>query len=324
VSSSIDFEFETAAEAETDRRRRSRESGRNLIVLNPVAGQSDTNRVLRLLAGAFAVRRAPFDVVETRGAGDAVRFARDAAAQGYRSVVAVGGDGTVGEVITGLAGTGVPLGIVPKGTGNQVAFNLGVPRGVEAAVDAVVNGVAVPMDLGQVVGGRYFAVAAGTGWDAAVVSLATRELKDRWGFGAYLYAALKVGATPPTTHYTITADGETLEVDASMVLTANMGLIVSNPPALNVRISPRGSHRDGKLDLCIFAPRTLTHAAMMVWRMYRQRYAGDDRMIYLQAREILVHSDPPVFTETDGEPLGETPLHVRSVPGGIDVFVPAV
>src|SRR3712207_8369117 len=64
------------------------------------------------------------------------RFAREAAAQGYRSVVAVGGDGTVGEVITGLAGTGVPLGIVPKGTGNHVAFNLGLPPGIEAAVRA--------------------------------------------------------------------------------------------------------------------------------------------------------------------------------------------
>lgn len=299
-------------------------ASRNLIVLNPVAGQTDTDRVLRLLAGAFAVRRSPFDVVETRGAGDAEHFARQAAREGYRSVVAAGGDGTVGEVITGLAGTGVPLGIVPKGTGNQVAFNLGIPRGVEAAVDAVVNGVPTPMDLGQVAEGRYFAVAAGTGWDAAVVKLATRELKDRWGFGAYIYAALKVGTTPPTTRYTITADGETLEMDAAMVVAANMGLIAGTPPALNVRIAPRATHRDGKLDLCIFAPRTLTHAAMMVWRMYRQRYAGDDRMIYLQAREITVDSDPPVVTETDGEPLGETPLRARAIPGGINVLVPAI
>jgi diacylglycerol kinase (ATP) len=297
-------------------------AGRNLVVLNPVAGQADTNRVLRLLAGAFAVRRAPFDVVETRGAGDAERFAREAAAQGYRSVVAVGGDGTVGEVITGLAGTGVPLGIVPKGTGNQVAFNLGLPRAIEAAVDVVVNGAEVPMDLGQVVGGRYFAVAAGTGWDAAVVKLATRELKDRWGFGAYIYAALKVGTAPPITRYRITADGETLEMDAAMVIAANMGLIVTNPQTFNVRLAPLATHLDGKLDLCIFAPRTLSQAARMVWRMYRQMYGGDERMIYLQARDIVVESEPEVVTETDGEPLGETPLHVRAVPGGIRVLVP--
>jgi YegS/Rv2252/BmrU family lipid kinase len=297
-------------------------AGRTLVVVNPVAGRADTDRVLRLLAGAFAARRARFDMVETRGPGDAVRFAREAAEQGYRAVVAAGGDGTVGEVITGLAGTGVPLGIVPKGTGNQVAFNLGIPRSLEAAVDVVVNGVPTPMDLGQVVGGRYFAVAAGTGWDAAVVALATRELKDRWGFGAYLYAALKVAANPPTARYTITADGERLEVEAAVVLTANMGFIVSNPPALNMRIAPGGSHRDGKLDVCIFAPRSFTHATSMFWRLHRKQHAGDDRMLYLQARDVTIESDPPVFTETDGELLGETPLRVRCVPGGIDVLVP--
>lgn len=295
---------------------------RHLVVLNPAAGQEDTDRVLRLLAGAFAVRRAGFDVVETGGAGDAERFAREAAAAGYRSVVAVGGDGTVGEVITGLAGTGVPLGIIPKGTGNQVACNLGIPRSVEAAVEVVVNGVPTPIDLGQLDNGRYFAVAAGAGWDAAVVAVATRELKDRWGFGAYLYATLKVGSTPPASTYRITADGMVLEIRAAMVLVANMGRIVSNPPTLNVRIGPGVSHRDGLLDVCVFAPRTLPEAAAMVWKMARQRFAGDERMLFLQAREVTVASDPPVLYEIDGELIGETPLSARAVPGGITVMVP--
>jgi diacylglycerol kinase (ATP) len=297
-------------------------ASRTLVVLNPAAGQEDTDRVLRLLAGAFAVRRAGFDVVETRGAGDAEHFAREAAGAGYRSVVAVGGDGTVGEAITGLAGTGVPLGIIPKGTGNQVAFNLGIPRSVEAAVEVVVNGEVTPIDLGQLDNGRYFAVAAGAGWDASVVAVATRELKDRWGFGAYIYASLKVGSTPPSSHYRITADGEVVELNAAMVLVANMGRIVSNPPTLNVSIGPGVSHRDGMLDVCVFAPRTLTQAAALVWRMARQRFAGHQRMLFLRAREVTVESDPPVLYEIDGELVGETPLSARAVPGGINVLVP--
>ena len=87
--------------------------------------------MLRLLAGAFAVRGASFDVAHTAAAGDAQRLARHAAEHGYRAVVAVGGDGTVGEVITGVAGTDVPVGIIAKGTANQVACNLGIPRDVE-------------------------------------------------------------------------------------------------------------------------------------------------------------------------------------------------
>lgn len=295
---------------------------RTLVVVNPAAGQVDTDRVLRWLAGAFAVRGSPFDLVETRGHGDAERFAREAAEQGYRAVVAVGGDGTVAEVITGLVGTGVPVGIIPKGTGNQVALNLGIPRSIEDAVEVVVNGRLMPIDLGQMCGGRYFAMSAGTGWHANMMVVATRERKDRWGFGAYVYAALKVAASPPAARYRITADGEVLEVDASMVLAANMGRVVINPRTFSFSLAPGSTYSDGKLDVCVFAPRTATHAARMLWRMYRERFAGDERMIFLQAREVSVESDPTVVTEADGELLGETPLRARVVSGGIRVLVP--
>jgi YegS/Rv2252/BmrU family lipid kinase len=295
---------------------------RHLVVLNPAAGQVDTNRAVRALAGAFATRRAGFDILETRGAGDAEEMARMAARAGYRSVVAVGGDGTVGEVITGLAGTGIPLGIIPKGTGNQLACNLGIPASVEAAVDVVVNGRAVPIDLGRLADGRYFAVTAGAGWDAAIMAAATRELKDRWGFGAYLYAGLRTGITPPSTRYHITTDGETLEVSAAMVLVANMGQIASRMRSVAFSIAPGVSFQDGKLDVCIFAPRSLTDVAGMLWRMARRRYAGDSRLIYRQAEDIHIESDSPVITETDGEPIGVTPLSVRAVAGGVNVLVP--
>jgi hypothetical protein len=157
---------------------------RTLVVMNPAAGQLEAERALRLLAGAFAVRGAGFDVVQTAGAGDAEAAARRAVAEGYRAVVAVGGDGTVGEVIAGLAGTDVPLAIVPKGTANQVAGNLGIPRFIEGAVEVAVNGVPARIDLGRLDDGRYFALAAGAGWDAAVIAGATRKLKDRLGAAA--------------------------------------------------------------------------------------------------------------------------------------------
>jgi diacylglycerol kinase (ATP) len=295
---------------------------RYLVVLNPAAGQRDTERVLRLLAAAFASRRVGFDVVETAGAGDAERFARAAVETGYRCVVAVGGDGTVGEIITALAGTDVPLGIIPKGTGNQVAYNLGLPRTVEEAVEVVVNGVAAPIDLGQVDGGRHFAMAVGTGWDTAMMSIATRELKDRWGFGAYIYAFMQLGRTRPTQLYRITADGESAEVHAAMVVVANMGVIVSNPPALKLTLGPNVSHRDGKLDVCVFAPRTLGDVAGLLWSMTRTRFAGDDRMLFFQASEVRLETDPPTLYEMDGELVGQTPLVARAVPGAVRVLVP--
>lgn len=300
-------------------------AGRTLIVLNPAAGQDDPDRLRRRLGGAFTARGAAFDLVETAGAGDAERFARRGAGLGYRAVVAVGGDGTIGEVITGLAGTGVPLGVIPRGTGNQVARNLGIPRALERAVDVAVGGATAPVDVGQLGDGRYFALAAGAGWDAEVIAAATRELKDRWGFGAYVLAGLRAGVAPPLARFRITADGEVLEVDAAMVLAANMGQYFTRgtPLEVGIAIGPGVSFRDGMLDVCIFAPRNLPDLAAVLWRIARGRYAGDGRMVYLRAREVRIESEPGVVTEVDGEVLGTTPLEARAVPGGVSVLVPA-
>lgn len=294
---------------------------RTLVILNPAAGQEEPSRVRRRIGGAFAVRSAPFDIVETTGAGDAEMLAREAVSRGYRAVAAAGGDGTIAEVITGLAGTGVPLGIIPQGTANQVASNLGVPPDIERAVEVVVNGVPAPMDLGQLDDGRYFALIAGAGWDAEVMSSATRELKDRWGFGAYLLAGLRSVITPPSAAFTITADGQTFEINAATVLLANVGQIFADVIPVNFRIAPGVSFSDGLLDVCIFAPRTLPDVATVLWRVASRRYVGDERIIYLQAREISIVSDPPVITQLDGDCVGETPLTARAVPAGVQVLV---
>jgi diacylglycerol kinase (ATP) len=296
---------------------------RTLIVMNPAAGQEPPDRVRRLLGGAFAVRGAPFDLVETAGAGDAERFARDAVVKGYRAVVAVGGDGTVAEVITGLAGTPVPLVIVAQGTGNQVACNLGIPRDVEGAVEVAVNGVPRPMDLGQLSDGRYFALMAGAGWDAEVMTVATRELKDRWGFGAYLYAGLRKALAPPITRFHITADGQSFEVEAATVIVANVGQIIYDMLPLELRVGPGVSFHDGMLDTCIFAPRSFPDVAAVLWRVARGKYVGDDRMIYLRAREVRIESTPAIVAQVDGDLVGETPLEIRAVRDAVRVLVPA-
>jgi diacylglycerol kinase family enzyme len=234
----------------------------------------------------------------------------------------VGGDGTVGEVLTGVAGTATPVAIVPRGTGNQVAHNLRIPRRVDAAVEVAVHGTAAAMDVGCLGDGRYFALAAGAGWDAEIISRATRERKDRWGFGAYVFAGISVGMVPPTARFRIVADGREMELDASLVLVANVGSFVAPYVPLAMRVAPSVSFRDGLLDVCIFAPGTPTGVAALLWRLGLGRYTGDPRMIFLQAREVSVESDPPMPTQVDGEVLGTTPLRARSVPGGVHVLVP--
>ncbi|HET6762570.1 MAG TPA: hypothetical protein VFH27_02835, partial [Longimicrobiaceae bacterium] len=178
------------------------------------------------------------------------------------------------------------------------------------------------VDVGCLDDGRYFALAAGAGWDAEIIGRATRERKDRWGFGAYLFAGLEVGVSPPSARFRVTVDGETLELDASMVLVANVGSFVARGLPLGMTIGPAVSYRDGLLDVCIFAPRTSVGVAALLSRLAMGRYVGDARMIFLQASDVLVESDPPMQTQVDGEVLGSTPLHARSIPGGVRVLVP--
>jgi diacylglycerol kinase (ATP) len=296
-------------------------AGRTLIVLNPVAGQEDPLRLRRALGAAFAVHGASFDLVETRGVGDAAEHARRAAVLGYRAVAAVGGDGTVAEVISGLAGSSVALGIIPQGTANQVAGNLHLPMDVERAVEVIVSGRAVPMDVGRMENGRHFALIAGAGWDAEVMAIATRALKDRWGFWAYLYAGLRRAIAPSSALFQITVDGQQFEVNAATVLVANVGQIFHELLPFELPIAPESSMSDGLLDICIFAPRNLPDVAAVLWKVASRRYRGDERMLYLQAQEIHIEADPPVIKQIDGDLAGLTPLTASVVPGGVRVLV---
>lgn len=299
-------------------------AGRTLIVINPAAGQDDPARLRRQVGGAFAARRAPFDLVETERAGHAVDLARDGAALGYRAVCVVGGDGTLAEAATGLAGTETPLALIPRGTANQVAHNLRIPTRVEEAVEVAVHGTAAPVDLGRI-GERVFALVAGAGFDAAMMASATRGLKERWGFGAYIYAAVKEALAAQPVEFRITADGETLEVRAVSVMLANVGELFTQflPFAFPLAPKPKRSWQDGLFDVVVLAPRNVIDMPNVLWKAVGRRYQGDDdRLLHFQAREVTIEAEPAIAVQIDGDPAGTTPVSARAVERGVRIIVP--
>jgi len=298
-------------------------AGRTLIILNPAAGQDDPRRLRRLLGGAFAARSAAFDLADTEAPGHAAELARSGADLGYRAVCVVGGDGTLAEAATGLAGAHTPLAIIPRGTANQLAHNLRIPIQLEQAVEVAVNGVPTPIDLGRI-DGRSFALVAGAGFDAAVMAAATRELKERWGFGAYIYAAVKEALAATPRHFHLSVDGKSLDVHAVTVMVANMGELFSAiiPLRLHLAPTPRESWQDGLLDVVILAPRKFPEFAGILWRAAHKQFGGDERLIHFQAREITIDADPPIAVQIDGDPSGETPVTASVVSGALQVLVP--
>ena len=311
---------------ESDERAAGPWAARTLIVINPTAGQEDPARLRRLIGGAFAARRAPFDLVETTHAGHAIDLARDAATLGYRAVCVVGGDGTLAEAATGLAGTDPPLALIPRGTANQVAHNLRIPTNLEEAVEVAVHGEAAPVDLGRI-GDRVFALVAGAGFDAAVMASATRGLKERWGFAAYVFAAVKEALAARPVDFTITADGETIEVQAVSVMLANVGELFAQflPFAVPLAPKPRSSWQDGLFDVVVLAPRNLIDVGNVIWKAMGRNFQGDDqRLLHFQAREVTIDADPPIAVQIDGDPAGVTPVSATAVERGVRIIAPAL
>jgi len=298
-------------------------AGRTCIIINPNAGQLETEKLRRKLGGAFAARNAPFDLMTTEFAGHATEIARVASGLGYRSVCVVGGDGTIAEAATGVAGTNVPLAVIPRGTANQLARNLNIPIAFEKAVDCAVSGVATPIDIGRI-NGRSFALIAGAGFDAAVMTSATRMLKERWGFAAYIYAAVKEALYATPARFSIVADDREIEISAVTVMIANVGALFTRYLPLHFPLTPNpiDSWRDGLFDVVIVAPRNFPDWALVMWNAATVQFGGTNQLIHLQARSVTIDADPAVPVQIDGDPHGTTPVNAVVVENGARIMLP--
>jgi YegS/Rv2252/BmrU family lipid kinase len=295
---------------------------RFLVLINPYASGGQSPAVMRRRIGAaFAEHDVPFDLVTSQDPAEALQVARIAAREGVRAVVAAGGDGTVAQALRGTAGTEVPVAILPLGTGNQLANNFDIPASIDGAVRVAVEGKIEQIDLGRV-GDEMFALMAGAGLDAELIAAATAEMKKVLGPAAYVLGGLKSAFTPPSSKFSLTVDDEELEVQASMVLVANVGQLAVSPLPVDIKVGPRVSFQDGLLDVCIFAARNLSDWAAMLWRVAREQHAGDDRMLFIQAKRVRIEADPPVAVQIDGESAGETPIEAEIVPGAGRILVP--
>lgn len=206
--------------------------GRRLMVIyNPTAGwrrRRRFNAVLRALATAGC----PLTVRETAGHGEAERLARAALGEACDVLVSAGGDGTLNEVANALVGSTMPVGIVPLGTANVMAAEIGLGTTPAAVADVIARGQARPIHLGQV-GDRVFCAMGGVGLDARIVAGVSIPLKRRLGKAAYAWGGLKQLIALPDTTYSITVHGETKRAAWAIFANAHFyaGRFVAAPAA---------------------------------------------------------------------------------------------
>ncbi len=238
-------------------------------------------------------------------------------------VVAVGGDGAVQQVVRILAGTKVALAIVPMGTGNLLAGNLGIPSEPEEAAKVAIGAVQRRIDVGRAtVGGKRstFAVACGIGFDAQVMDATPKSRKIRWGKLAYLAAAVgKLGEVRNVAH-DITLDGVKSTMDATQIFVANFGRTgLGLQPRLKVEPD------DGVLDVIVVRASGPLPGLLAGWEAIRQRNHGESdqgHVFRAQARKIRIAATPERLVELDGSVAGTTPVKVSIRPKALTVIVP--
>ena len=290
--------------------------GRVSLVTNPTAGRGRGARAA--VVAAERLRAAGVSVEQHIGADaeEARHHLRRAVAHGTDAVVVCGGDGMVHLAVQELAGTGTPLGIVPAGTGNDVARYLDIHRtDPRAAADTIIAARTRRIDLARTDAG-HFATVLASGFDSLVNERANRM---RWprGQARYTLAALAELRVFEPLPYRLTVDGETLEVEAMLVA-------VGNGPSYGggLRITEGATIDDGLLDLAVIGPMSRTRLPLVFPRLYTGSVHGIPEYDRRLVRSITVDA-PGIAAYADGERLGLLPLTVTVDPGALLVIAPA-
>ncbi len=286
------------------------------VVVNPTSGGGRGARLLVDVLGRLGAAGTSVDVVRGRDAAEAsalLAAAVDAIAGPPDGVVAVGGDGLVNLAVQAVAGTGVPLGIVPAGTGNDVARALGIDhRRPLAALDAVLTGHTRAVDLGRT-GGRWFAGVLGSGFDSMVNERANRMSWPR-GRRRYDLAILAELRTFRPLPFVLTLDGEEWHTDAMLVAVGN-----GSSYGGGMRVCPGATMDDGLLDVTVVGPLSTPEFLRVFPRVFRGSHVEHRAVTVRRARTVAL-SSPGVTAYADGERVGELPVACEAVPAALRTF----
>jgi YegS/Rv2252/BmrU family lipid kinase len=292
------------------------------LIINPISGAGadphvvDTRLVLARAAAKDA--SASIEIAITKRQGHAGELARAFRASGMPLVVAWGGDGTINEAASALAGSSIPLGIVPSGSGNGLALELGISRTPQAALRDAFCGVDRPIDAGEV-NGRLFVNLLGIGFDAHIARRFQALAQGRRGPLPYLTIGLRsVWAYRPST-YRVVLNGEASEVKALLIAFAN-GRQYGN----NAVIAPRAKFDDGLLEAVVVKSWPAAANFLRLHHLFRRTAHRAPGVVSRPVREAIVESDAPLEMHVDGEMVEPSPRAVVRVrPRAVCLRLPA-
>ncbi len=290
------------------------------LIFNPVSGQGNAEQELALIQQLLKPQ-IHLDVHFTSPDINPVELVQDAIATGADLIIASGGDGTVSAVAGAVISTGIPLGIIARGTANAFAVALGIPTNIAGACELILTGTTRIVDAA-----RYnqepMILLAGIGFEAEMVERANREAKNRLGALAYILAGMQQLNDHKVFEAKIEVEGVVSDFQAAAITIANaapptsvlaqgMGEVIPNDGLLEVTIATQNTRIDA-IDAIV----DLLGAALM-----RSTVRREDT-ICLRTQRIKVTTEPPQKVVVDGEIVGTTPVEIECIPNGLTVIAP--
>lgn len=264
------------------------------FIINPISGTKSKVRVLRYIRTHPVLRNDSLQLYKTKCAGDATAAAQKFAEEGYDIVVAIGGDGTVNEVAQGLMNTKTALGIIPMGSGNGLARDLGLPMNFEKAVDTLVSKKIITID-GGTVNDQYFFCTSGVGYDA-LVGNCFANAKSR-GLITYAKISFEKFFRYKPQNYSLHINGKELKVKALLITIAN-----ASQWGNNIRIAPEANMNDGLFDVVILSPFPLYAAPSLGIRVFRKVIHRSHYVQVIRTSSLTIEREEEGFIHYDGEP----------------------
>jgi len=298
------------------------------VIINPVAGAGRTRRIWPRLMSLFKGSGLRFEYSLTEAPKHAIELAKAAARDGYDTVVSVGGDGTINEIVNGLYASGnireVALGIVSTGTGSDYIRTVGVPRRYEDACHCLLNpqkrtvdlGVVEYTDKGKLVE-RLFVNFSGFGFDAEIVRRTTRQFKALGSLPAYLMGLLVTLVAYRNKDISLKVDGEMMEKRVCAVVMNN-----GKYGGGGMLAAPDADLTDGRLDVLIVGDMSKPDLLRSLPRIYKGTHLTHPKVTMKKAREIEVTCrGGRIHLQADGELLGEVPARFRVLPSVLNIIV---
>ena len=285
------------------------------FIINPIAGKTRPAEAAEKIHRVFRAQEVNYSIQQSTYPGEAIDLARKASQKGTEVVVAVGGDGTVNEVVNGIEGSPVKLGVIPSGTGNDFAYSFNIPDDIAEACRILLAGKTRMIDLGQV-NDRKFINLVGVGFDGAVAEMTNRRSKIFRGSLMYVISVLRKLVTYRPLELKIGLDGEFFRISPML-----MAVGICKSYGGGFKIVPDAVQDDGLFDICIIDRVNPVEALPYLVGGLRGTHLGLKKTEIYRAKTVSIEAPKPLPYHIEGEVFHDDRLEFSLIQGGIEVIV---